>query len=108
MINSRQIDLLNAIQAGLKIKKEINSMYKKRILEIEIDGIFKHLLLHKKKKYAALAISNFGDILRDPTTTPMYVKEVKGLDMVRRDWCALTKDIGHKMLDLILSDSDHD
>jgi DNA polymerase alpha subunit A len=31
------------------------------------------------------------------------VKEAKGLDMVRRDWCALAKDVGNYALDEILS-----
>ena len=31
------------------------------------------------------------------------VKEAKGLDMVRRDWCALAKDCGNYALDEILS-----
>ena len=58
-------------------------MYK--LLEIEIDGVFKSLLLLKKKKYAALNVVNWGS--RDE----QIVKEVKGLDMVRRDWCQLSK-----------------
>ena len=29
-------------------------------------------------------------------------KEVKGLDMVRRDWCQLSSQLGHRVLDLIL------
>jgi DNA polymerase elongation subunit (family B) len=40
---------------GQEIKKEVNKIYK--TLEIEIDGIFKSLLLLQKKKYAALVIS---------------------------------------------------
>lgn len=36
------------------MKQEVNKLYKK--LEIEIDGVFKTMLLLKKKKYAALAI----------------------------------------------------
>ena len=31
------------------------------------------------------------------------VKEAKGLDMVRRDWCGLAKDCGNFALDRILS-----
>lgn len=31
------------------------------------------------------------------------VKEAKGLDMVRRDWCGLAKDCGNFALDQILS-----
>ena len=33
----------------------------------------------------------------------VQVKEAKGLDMVRRDWCALSKDCGNFALDAILS-----
>lgn len=68
-----------------------------KCLEIEIDGVFKSLLLLKKKKYAALNIENFG------TPNERIVKEVKGLDMVRRDWCILSKDVGNKVLEEILS-----
>lgn len=70
-------------------------MYK--LLEIEIDGVFKSLLLLKKKKYAALNVVNWGS--RDE----QIVKEVKGLDMVRRDWCQLSKSVGNKVLEEILS-----
>ena len=31
------------------------------------------------------------------------MKEVKGLDMVRRDWCQLSKSVGNKVLEEILS-----
>lgn len=40
--------------APLQVKREVNSLYKE--LEIEIDGVFKTMLLLKKKKYAALTI----------------------------------------------------
>ena len=33
----------------------------------------------------------------------LQVKEAKGLDMVRRDWCGLAKDCGNFALDRILS-----
>jgi DNA polymerase alpha subunit A len=65
---------------GQVLKKEVNSLYK--CLEIEIDGVFKALLLLKKKKYAALKVENFMS-----ETERKYVTEIKGLDMVRRDWC---------------------
>ncbi len=41
---------------GNKIKKEVNKLYK--LLEIELDGIFKSMLLLKKKKYAALVVKD--------------------------------------------------
>lgn len=80
---------------GKKLKDEVNQLYK--CLEIEIDGVFKSLLLLKKKKYAALNVMNFG------TRDEQIVKEVKGLDMVRRDWCNLSKAVGNKVLEEILS-----
>jgi DNA polymerase alpha subunit A len=43
---------------GKHLKQEVNVLYK--CLEIEIDGVFKSLLLLKKKKYAALKIENWG------------------------------------------------
>ncbi len=43
---------------GRRLKVEVNQLYK--CLEIEIDGIFKSLLLLKKKKYAALKIEGAG------------------------------------------------
>lgn len=39
------------------------------------------MLLLKKKKYAALVVENFG------TPDQKTSVELKGLDMVRRDWC---------------------
>lgn len=70
----------------LQIKNEVNKLYK--LLEIDIDGIFKSLLLLKKKKYAALSV--------EPTGDGKYVtkQELKGLDIVRRDWCDLAKQTG--------------
>lgn len=40
------------------MKAEVNCLYK--CLEIEIDGVFKSLLLLKKKKYAALKYEGVG------------------------------------------------
>lgn len=80
---------------GQKLKAEVNVLYK--CLEIEIDGIFKSMLLLKKKKYAALVVENPGT--KDEKTTT----ELKGLDMVRRDWCPLSKEVGNFVLQEILS-----
>jgi len=67
-------------------------------LEIEIDGIFKTMLLLRKKKYAALVITDKAGLPDEVTKM-----ELKGLDMVRRDWCPLSKNIGNYILQLILS-----
>lgn len=69
-----------------QVKAEVNKLYK--LLEIDIDGVFKSLLLLKKKKYAALVVEQHGD-------GRFSVKqELKGLDIVRRDWCDLAKECG--------------
>ena len=55
-------------------------------------------LLLKKKKYAALVVNE------DPRTGAVSLhKETKGLDMVRRDWCPLSKRTGARVLDFLLS-----
>lgn len=79
---------------GRRLKSEVNCLYK--CLEIEIDGVFKSLLLLKKKKYAALKYENF---LSPQMSEVKVVQEMKGLDMVRRDWCPLSKRVGRYVLD---------
>ena len=39
--------------------KEVNKLYKE--LELEMDGVFKRMLLLKKKKYAALTVEEKPD-----------------------------------------------
>ena len=58
MINTGTSQLQEALHMGKKLKDEVNQLYK--CLEIEIDGVFKSLLLLKKKKYAALNVTNWG------------------------------------------------
>lgn len=95
MINTGCNLLGQALEMGKRLKVEVNQLYK--CLEIEIDGIFKSLLLLKKKKYAALKIEAAG------TPDEKIIREMKGLDMVRRDWCPLSKSVGNYVLDQILS-----
>ncbi|XP_026952526.1 DNA polymerase alpha catalytic subunit isoform X3 [Sagmatias obliquidens] len=100
MINTNSTNLEEVFKLGNKVKSEVNKLYK--LLEIDIDGIFKSLLLLKKKKYAALVV--------EPTVDGNYVtkQEVKGLDIVRRDWCDLAKDTGNFVIGQILSDQSRD
>jgi DNA polymerase alpha subunit A len=93
MIDSGVRDLATAEELAHKVKTEVNKIY--RLLEIDVDGIFKCLLLLKKKKYAAIALHHNGRELVEK-------RELKGLDIVRRDWCDLAKDAGHAVLDEIL------
>jgi len=87
-------DYGEAIQVAQKIKHEVNKKYRK--LEIDIDGIFSRLLLLKKKKYAGIKVIDWEK--------KIFEHEYKGLDLVRRDWCELSKRMGIAILERILSD----
>ncbi|XP_049851334.1 DNA polymerase alpha catalytic subunit-like [Schistocerca gregaria] len=97
MIHTRSCDYRHVLTVGNALKKHINVLFKK--LEIEIDAVFKSILLLKKKKYAALLCGP----LRQDGTCDLTV-QYKGLDLVRRDWCELASDLGRAVLDQILSD----
>lgn len=81
MINTNATELVEATKTGNEFKKLVNDRYK--LLEIDIDAIFKRMLLLQKKKYAALKIEDNGE----PTM------EIKGLDMKRREFCQLSKNV---------------
>ena len=59
--------------------------------EIDLDGIFKRLLLLQKKKYAAVKVEDM-----ERTST-----EVKGLDMKRREYCNLSKTVSQYVSTMI-------
>lgn len=96
MINTNIVDIDQVNKIGIKIKQEVNKLYQQ--VELDIDGVFKYLLLLKKKKYAAVTITKTDDgKLR-------VEKEYKGLDIVRRDWSQIACETGKIILDQILSD----
>ena len=80
-VNSNVTELADALKISADFKKAVNERYK--LLEIDLDGVFARLLLLQKKKYAALKIE-------DGTRTSV---EVKGLDMKRREYCVLSKNV---------------
>lgn len=98
MIDTGCDNYADAIKIGNNFKKLVNDRYK--LLEIDIDNVFKKLLLHAKKKYAALNVSI------DKEGKERTVLEVKGLDMKRREFCPLSKDVSTHVLTTILSDKD--
>lgn len=95
MIDTGSTDLAAVKEIGVNVRKEVNKLYK--CLELDIDGIFKSMLLLKKKKYAAVTINERAD------GSTYLEKEMKGLDLVRRDWCPLSKDAGKFVVEEILS-----
>lgn len=54
MIYTGTDNVAEAQREGERVKKEVNRRYK--LLEIEIDGMYKCMLLLKKKKYAAIKL----------------------------------------------------
>jgi len=94
-IDTKVSMLEDALKIGRQLRLAVNKRYK--LLEIEIDAVFVKLLLLKKKKYAAVKVEG-----------GQRVVELKGLDLVRRDWSLLAKDIGRSVLDTILGEKDQE
>ncbi|KAI8937000.1 hypothetical protein NX059_006224 [Plenodomus lindquistii] len=99
MINTNVDNIQDALKLGNEFKREVNDSYK--LLEIDIDNVFRRILLHAKKKYAAINMV--------PVDGKYIEKlEVKGLDMRRREYCALSKETSTELLNFLLSGEDPD
>lgn len=97
MINANVDNVADALRVGREFKKEVNKRYRR--LEIDIDNVFRRILLQAKKKYAAInLIEANGKFIEK--------MEVKGLDMKRREYCPLSREISQRILDEILSGDD--
>ncbi|KAJ2991108.1 DNA polymerase alpha catalytic subunit [Globomyces sp. JEL0801] len=94
MINTNTLDIEQVKEIAKKLKTEVNKKYK--ILEIEMDGMYKRMLLLKKKKYAAV-------VMTEKNGEWVSAIETKGLDIVRRDWCDLSHDTSNFVLGQIFS-----
>lgn len=81
-MNTNATVLSDALRISYELKKAVNDRYK--LLEIDLDGIFQRLLLLQKKKYAAVKVNEGSK------TTSI---EIKGLDMKRREYSALSKNV---------------
>ncbi|KAL5319661.1 hypothetical protein ACEPPN_012717 [Leptodophora sp. 'Broadleaf-Isolate-01'] len=97
MINANVDSVEDAFKVGNEFKKAVNERY--RLLEIDIDNVFRRILLQAKKKYAAINLVQVDGKFVDKM-------EVKGLDMKRREYCNLSKEVSTKLLDEILSGDD--
>lgn len=83
MVNTNMDNIKEATKMGNEFRKSVNERYE--LLEIEIDNVFRRLLLHAKKKYAAINMVEADGVWKEKM-------EVKGLDMKRREYCQLSKD----------------
>ncbi|KAF6204005.1 hypothetical protein GE061_002344 [Apolygus lucorum] len=100
MINTKIRDFEQVFTIGRRIKAEVNKFYKQ--VELDIDGVFKYMLLLRKKKYAAVTLSKI------PSGELIEKQEMKGIDIVRRDWCQLAGEAGKFVLKQILSNNSSD
>lgn len=98
MINANVDSVADALKVGQEFKKAVNERY--RLLEIDIDNVFRRILLQAKKKYAAI------NLVEVPGGKWEEKMEVKGLDMKRREYCGLSKEISSRILNDILSGDD--
>lgn len=96
MINTNSQDFDEVYKIGGIIKKAVNAIYKH--IELDIDGVYQKLLLLRKKKYAAISVCQKQGKLE-------YNLEMKGLDIVRRDWSKLASTTGKLVLDLLLTNN---
>jgi DNA polymerase alpha subunit A len=97
MINANVDNVADAFKVGRDFKIEVNKRYKR--LEIDIDNVFRRILLQAKKKYAAINLVEVNGKFVEKM-------EVKGLDMKRREYCPLSREISKRILDEILSGDD--
>ncbi|OII74391.1 DNA polymerase alpha catalytic subunit [Cryptosporidium ubiquitum] len=81
------------LKLASQIKQIVNKDYTK--LELDLDGVLQRLLLLKKKKYACIQIVDFH--------RKQFKLECKGLDLVRRDWSILTRNVSTQILNLLFS-----
>lgn len=97
MINTHSVDYDDVFKIGHNIKQAVNKIY--RQVELDIDGVYKFMLLLNKKKYAAVKVakSKTGDLIA--------TQELKGLDIVRRDWSQISVTAGKMVLEQLFSDS---
>nr|CDS31969.2 DNA polymerase alpha catalytic subunit [Hymenolepis microstoma] len=111
MVNTNSTDLLSALTIGERVKHEVNRRY--RLVELDTDGVFVSMLLLAKKKYAALSITRplqYAEWLKQQPQSnlaalppPPTKPEMKGLDIVRRDWCRLAAEVGKFCVNTLLS-----
>ncbi|XP_074594679.1 DNA polymerase alpha catalytic subunit [Brevipalpus obovatus] len=98
MINTRAQKFDEVKSIATKIQRAIEDTY--RVLRMSDDGIYKPILLLKKKKYAAISLTKTNDPKGDKIFTGKV--ELKGLDIVRRDWSKIAKEEGEKVVRIIL------
>lgn len=84
MILTKTKNYYEALKVGNNLKKIINQKYSH--IEIEVEAVISKILLYKKKKYACRAFEEKRGAVRELGV------QVRGLEVVRREWCDLVHD----------------
>eukprot|EP00923_Selenidium_pygospionis_P012524 GHVN01021273.1.p1 GENE.GHVN01021273.1~~GHVN01021273.1.p1 ORF type:complete len:1053 (-),score=98.46 GHVN01021273.1:5123-8281(-) len=93
VVDTRTESVEDARRMAENIKREINKTHS--LLEIDIESLFRRLILFQKKKYCAL-------VIREPENEI----DVRGLEVVRRDWCSVAKNASKYVIEQLLKVED--
>jgi DNA polymerase alpha subunit A len=96
MIDSGTADVSEAMAIAQSICESVSAEFK--YLRLGIEGVFLKMLLVQKKRYVVLAYDGPGQ----------SHQESKGIELIRRDWCGLTKYMSAFILDQFLHCDDKD
>lgn len=87
-----------ATEAGIYITERLNDAVRyKGVIDLEFEKVYHPYILYGKKRYAALKKEHIDEVPK---------KDIKGLQVIRRDFCKLTKKICNQTLDTLLYDRD--
>lgn len=87
-----------AIEAGIYTTAKLNEdVYHKGIIDLEFEKVYLPYMLYSKKRYSGLKYESLDE---EPCI------DIKGLQVVRRDNCALVKTICNKIINKMLIDRD--
>lgn len=96
MINSGTADPIAALAKGKEIAEIVTSQFDH--LRFGVEGVFLKMLVVSKKRYVALVYDGPGK----------SHQLTKGIELIRRDWCGLTKYVSAYILEQFLYSSDKD
>lgn len=72
-------------------------------MEIDVDGIFKPLILLMKKKYVARKLTNYDRIMAGLDQNLTFNIEYKGIEVVRRDSFELARRFLRRTLEILMN-----
>lgn len=93
MVQTRTRNVDEALALGQELIASVNKQH--RVLRMGIDGLMKNFLVVQKKQYAAMKLGSNNN----------WTLEIKGLELIKRNWCPLVQEIGTRFLQRVLSES---